>query len=58
MEKVQKMASSRKGRASRAPFAGHLLYFFHIFVFFQKKLALVVFYNWNTAKIDADCVVF
>ena len=44
MEKVQKMASSTKGRASRAPFAGHFLYFFHTFCNFSEKLALDVFY--------------
>ena len=44
MEKVQNMASSTKGRASRAPFAGHFVYFLHICCNFSKKLALDVSY--------------
>ena len=44
IEKAQKIASSStKGRASRAPFAGHFLYFFHIFAIFPKKLPWMFF---------------
>ena len=37
VEKLQQIASATEGRASRAPFAGNFLYFFHIFCNFSEK---------------------
>ena len=46
MEKVQTNAPATKGRASRAPFAGNVLYFFQIYFFvFFPKMAQVVFHT-------------
>ena len=44
-KKYKKVAPATKGRASRAPFAGNFLYFFHIFCNFSKKMDQVVLHS-------------
>ena len=54
MERVQKIVSSTKGRASRAPSAGHFLYrtFFHTCCNFSRTLALDLFYNAHQGPLS------